>query len=98
MTSLKDLFPLAEQGDIEISGMTADSRRVAPGYLFAALKGTVSDGRDYISQALEKGAVAVLSEGGVEVTGAVHVIADEPRRALALAAKRFQGLRSAVLR
>ncbi|MEE2923067.1 MAG: UDP-N-acetylmuramoyl-L-alanyl-D-glutamate--2,6-diaminopimelate ligase [Pseudomonadota bacterium] len=89
MTSLKDLFPLAEQGDIEISGMTADSRRVAPGYLFAALKGTVSDGRDYISQALEKGAVAVLSEGGVEVTGAVHVIADEPRRALALAAKRF---------
>ena len=38
MTKLKDLFPLVEQGDIEIKGMTADSRRVAPGYLFAALK------------------------------------------------------------
>ena len=51
MTRLKDLFPLIEQGDIEIKGMTADSRRVAPGYLFAALKGTVSDGRDYIPKA-----------------------------------------------
>ncbi|MEP6275707.1 Mur ligase domain-containing protein, partial [Hyphomonas sp.] len=89
MTRLKDLFPLIEQGDIEIKGMTADSRRVAPGYLFAALKGTVSDGRDYIPQAVEKGAVAVLSEGGIAVDGAAHVIADEPRRALALAAKRF---------
>tara|TARA_R110000822_G_scaffold25286_11_gene76604 strand:- start:200 stop:1639 length:1440 start_codon:yes stop_codon:yes gene_type:complete len=89
VTRLKDLFPLIKQGDIEIKGMTADSRRVAPGYLFAALKGTVSDGRDYIPQAVEKGAVAVLSEGGIAVDGAAHVIADEPRRALALAAKRF---------
>lgn len=89
MTTLKDLFPLAEQGDTEITGMTADSRRVAPGYLFAALKGTVSDGRDYIPQAVEKGAVAILSDGGITVKGAAHIIADEPRRALALAAKNF---------
>ena len=89
MTKLKDLFPLVEQGDIEIKGMTADSRRVAPGYLFAALKGTVSDGRDYIPQAIEKGAAAILSEGGVAVDGATHVIADEPRRALALAGNTF---------
>ncbi|KCZ55637.1 UDP-N-acetylmuramoylalanyl-D-glutamate--2,6-diaminopimelate ligase [Hyphomonas beringensis] len=89
MTKLKDLFPLVEDGETEITGMTADSRRVQPGYLFAALKGTVSDGRDYIPQAIEKGAVAILSDSGVDVTTAAHVIADEPRRALALAAKYF---------
>ena len=89
MTKLKDLFPLVEDGETEITGMTADSRRVQPGYLFAALKGTVSDGRDYIPQAMEKGAAAILSDSGVDVTAAAHVIADEPRRALALAAKHF---------
>ena len=89
MTKLKDLFPLVEDGETEITGMTADSRRVQPGYLFAALKGTVSDGRDYIPQAIEKGATAILSDSGVDVTAAAHVIADEPRRALALAAKYF---------
>ena len=34
---LKDLFPLAENGEIEILGMTADSRKVQKGWLFAAL-------------------------------------------------------------
>jgi len=89
VTKLKDLFPLVEDGETEITGMTADSRRVRPGYLFAALKGTVSDGRDYIPQAIEKGAAAILSDSGVDVTAAAHVMADEPRRALALAAKHF---------
>ena len=92
MTRLKDLFPLIEDGDTEITGMTADSRKVRPGYLFAALKGTVSDGRDYIPQAVKQGAAAVLSEGGADAITVPHVIADEPRRALALAAKRFYGL------
>ncbi len=86
---LKDLFPLAEGGETEITGMTADSRRVQPGYLFAALKGTASDGRQFIAQAIEKGAVAVLSEGGAGEVKVPHILADEPRRALALAAKAF---------
>ena len=36
---LSDLFPLAENGETEILGMTSDSRKVEPGWLFAALKG-----------------------------------------------------------
>jgi UDP-N-acetylmuramoyl-L-alanyl-D-glutamate--2,6-diaminopimelate ligase len=86
---LKDLFPLAEAGDTKITGMTADSRRVKPGFLFAALKGTVSDGRTYIPQAIDAGAAAILSEGEVGENRVPHIVADDPRRALALAAKRF---------
>ncbi|MBU2085502.1 MAG: UDP-N-acetylmuramoyl-L-alanyl-D-glutamate--2,6-diaminopimelate ligase [Alphaproteobacteria bacterium] len=86
---LKDLFPLAENGDTEITGMTADSRKVQPGYLFAALQGTAADGRKYVPQAVEAGAAAILSDGGIENVPVPHVIADEPRLALALAAKRF---------
>jgi UDP-N-acetylmuramoyl-L-alanyl-D-glutamate--2,6-diaminopimelate ligase len=86
---LKDLFPDAPDGDIEITGMTADSRRVKPGYLFAALKGSVTDGRQFIPDAIGKGAVAILSDAGAEGVSVAHIIDEEPRRALALAAKRF---------
>jgi UDP-N-acetylmuramoyl-L-alanyl-D-glutamate--2,6-diaminopimelate ligase len=86
---LKDLFPLAEDGDTEITGMTADSRKVQPGFLFAALQGTATDGRKYVPQAIEAGAAAILSDGGIENVPVAHIIADEPRLALALAAKRF---------
>lgn len=43
-----------------ISGISIDSRSIIPGYLYAALTGTRSDGHDYIDQAIEKGAVAIL--------------------------------------
>lgn len=86
---LKDLFPLAENGETEILGMTADSRRVEPGFLFAALKGSVQDGSQFAAMAIQKGAAAILSDGSADAGGLPHVIADEPRRALALAAKRF---------
>ena len=86
---LKDLFPLAENGDTEILGMTADSRKVETGFLFAALKGSVQDGSQFAAMAIQKGAAAILSDGSADAGGLAHVIADEPRRALALAAKRF---------
>ncbi|WP_424406443.1 UDP-N-acetylmuramoyl-L-alanyl-D-glutamate--2,6-diaminopimelate ligase [Pasteurella sp. PK-2025] len=47
---------------IELREMILDSRAVQPGCLFVALKGHQVDGRQYIDQALEKGAAAVLSE------------------------------------
>jgi UDP-N-acetylmuramoyl-L-alanyl-D-glutamate--2,6-diaminopimelate ligase len=45
-----------------ISGISIDSRNVIPGYLYAALSGTKTDGHDYIEQAIEKGAVAILCQ------------------------------------
>ncbi len=86
---LKDLFPLADDGETDILGITADSRKVQPGWLFAALAGAAQDGRSFVPQAIERGAAAILSDGGVETIPVPHVIADEPRRALALAARVF---------
>lgn len=86
---LKDLFPLAGHAETEILGMTADSRKVKPGWLFAALKGSVHDGGRFVPQAIAQGAAAILSDGSVDAGKTPHIVADEPRRALALAAKRF---------
>ena len=55
-----DALPLPEGGATEILGLTADSRAVKPGYLFAALPGTKLDGTAFIAQALDKGAAALL--------------------------------------
>ena len=79
-------------GDAEIRGLTADSRAVEPGFLFAALPGTKADGVRFIPQALEKGAAALLVGGGVELPAGVSVpvISDRnPRRRLAQMAARF---------
>lgn len=46
------------------SGITQDSRAVKPGYLFAALPGSSTDGRIFIPQALENGATAILAQTG----------------------------------
>ena len=56
--SLLDCSPM--QSDIAFTGITSDSRQVVPGMLFAALPGRTHDGHDYIKQAEERGAVAVL--------------------------------------
>lgn len=79
--------------DVEITGLTADSRAVAPGYLFAALPGVQADGNRFVAQALAKGAAAVLtSQPGHGLS--VPVVYDEnPRRALAELAARFFAFR-----
>ncbi|KGN94523.1 UDP-N-acetylmuramoylalanyl-D-glutamate--2,6-diaminopimelate ligase [Porphyromonas sp. COT-108 OH2963] len=53
---------LADVGHIEIKGIQSDSRKVNSGDLFVAIRGTISDGHDFICQAVEKGAVAILCE------------------------------------
>ena len=62
---------------IEVTGLTADSRRVVPGDLFAALPGRRADGRAYIAEAIEKGAVAVLAPTGTRL-GDMARPADRP--------------------
>src|SRR5437868_15299975 len=53
--------------DCMIKGLTADSRQVQPGDLFVAMVGKTVDARDYIPEAVKRGAVAVLSEAGFPV-------------------------------
>ena len=80
---------------VPITGLTADSRLVAPGYLFAALPGTQSDGRRFIAAAVQKGAAAILAPNGTEWPAGVPprplILHAEPRRALALMAAAHAG-------
>lgn len=73
MKSIFSLVPLKAQSnlddrgrlsDIQATGLSLDSRKVKPGDLFLAYPGAAADGRHYIAQAIEKGAVAVFREDG----------------------------------
>ena len=79
--------------DLEIAGITQDSREVKPGYLFAALKGTQVNGEDFIPEALARGAVALLVRDDLVLEdvpeGVAIVRSNNPARALALIAARF---------
>jgi len=77
--------------DPEIAGLTADSRAVKPGDLFAALPGGKADGASFIADAIGRGAVAVLAPAGtvLEDDRAVLVTDDNPRRRFALMAAKF---------
>ena len=86
---------------LEISGLTADSRAVRPGYLFAALAGSRLDGRKFIADAVARGAAAVLvgreaAEPAPDIP--VELVADDnPRRRLALMAARFYAHQPATI-
>ena len=74
---------------LAITGLTADSREVKPGFLFAALPGTAVDGSTFIPQAIAAGAVAVLAGTGVTNAGVPMVGAGNPRQVFAHMAARF---------
>jgi UDP-N-acetylmuramoyl-L-alanyl-D-glutamate--2,6-diaminopimelate ligase len=80
---------------LEIAGITADSRRVAPGFVFAALPGARTHGSRFIAEAVARGAAAVLAPPGLawpEGVARLPVIEDAaPRRRLALLAAQLAG-------
>jgi len=78
-------------GEVEIRGLTADSRKVCPGWLFAALPGTRLDGTAFIDEAVHRGAAAVLmpADSHCALEGAVRLTDANPRRRFALMAARF---------
>ena len=68
LASLADAIgvaPAPAWEEIEICGITQDSREVRPEYLFVAIKGFVTDGHRFISDATSRGAVAVVGEENV---------------------------------
>ena len=61
---IKNIKPITVVGktDIDITGINIDSRKIQPGHLFVAIKGTQTDGHAYIEKAIQQGAVAILCE------------------------------------
>ena len=87
-----ELTAAANSGETEIAGITADSREVRAGWLFAAIAGAKADGARYVPEAIARGAAAILLGRGTQIAvpGQVPVLtAAEPRRALAMMAARF---------
>jgi UDP-N-acetylmuramoyl-L-alanyl-D-glutamate--2,6-diaminopimelate ligase len=84
--------------DPEIAGLSADSRTIRPGFLFAALPGTRQDGRAFAADAVAHGAVAILTDDAEALTltpasrERVAILVDpNPHRRLARLAARFHG-------
>ena len=90
-----DSLPENTTGRITIESVTSDSRRVTPGALFCAIPGTLTDGRNFITQAAEKGASTILAPTGTDWPSldqrVTRLETDQPRRVLALATAAFYG-------
>lgn len=75
--------------DVEATGFAIDHRKVAPGTVFGAFQGAAVNGEDYIAEAIQAGAVAVVARPEAAVAGAIHVADPNPRRAFARLAAVF---------
>ena len=70
----------AALADITITGISCDSRQVKPGFIFAALPGTDLDGHDYIDNAIQAGAIAVLCRPDTKLPETIiHLSIDDLR-------------------
>ncbi|MDP3746929.1 MAG: UDP-N-acetylmuramoyl-L-alanyl-D-glutamate--2,6-diaminopimelate ligase [Phenylobacterium sp.] len=94
---LSDLVARDLAEDPAIEGVTADSRKVRPGFLFAALPGSKVDGREFAAKAVAGGAVAVISGEDIPGLGVPVIVVADPRRAYALAARAFWGAQPPVV-
>ncbi|MCH7549917.1 MAG: UDP-N-acetylmuramyl-tripeptide synthetase, partial [Candidatus Krumholzibacteriota bacterium] len=77
--------------EIAIGGIAIDSRAVETDDLFVALRGTISDGHDFVDTAVARGAAAVVVEDPLEGIGVPVVTVPDSAKALALIAARFHG-------
>ena len=99
MAALKDILYrvhiTSTSGDmnVDVMGIAFDSRKVQPGYLFIAVKGTQSDGHSFIGKAVSNGAVAVVGEKLPEAISdkITYVTVKESAKALGIVANNFYG-------
>ncbi len=86
---LRDLAGV--DSDSEVTGFAIDHRKVAKGSVFGAFKGAVFNGEDFIGEAVERGAVAVVAREEASVPRIPHLTDENPRRLFAQLASRFYG-------
>jgi UDP-N-acetylmuramoyl-L-alanyl-D-glutamate--2,6-diaminopimelate ligase len=85
-------YQLHGDGTMDISGVTCDSRKVSPGYLFFALRGANSDGHRFIDSAVTSGATAIVLEDEACAPNDIPwVKVSDGRTAMALIAAEFYG-------
>src|SRR6185503_8586912 len=75
--------------DSTVTGFAIDHRKVARGSVFGAFRGAVFNGEDFIGQAVDRGAVAVVAQPGADVQRVPLIADSEPRRLFAELAAKF---------
>jgi UDP-N-acetylmuramoyl-L-alanyl-D-glutamate--2,6-diaminopimelate ligase len=99
---LKEVHIIAKDGNLNISvrDIIFDSRKVIPGCLFVAVKGTQTDGHQYINQAVEKGAAAIICEKLPEKTAGniAYVVVKNSAETLGLVASAFYNYPSSKIK
>ena len=87
-------------GDVKVKSLVTDSRRVTPGSAFFAIKGLRTNGEEYINDAVERGAKALISENlDLDANpGVAKVLVKNSRRALAEIARKYHGYPDKSLR
>jgi len=95
-----NLLDIVGDKDLEIPNITFDSRKVEPGTLFFAVKGTQVDGHDYIDKAIAQGASAIVCEKMPDTRAekVTYVLVDNSAYVLGVAASNFFGNPSKHLR
>lgn len=101
MPLLSKLTSSFQGNDADITQLTEDSRKCAPGTLFAAFKGTKTDGYDFIPAAVKQGVSAILTDRAVpkDILGnAALIISENPRKTFGeIAAKFYSPLPSSIV-
>jgi len=82
LTQNVNIVSIHADTEMEISGVSYDSRNVREGELFVAVKGFTSDGHDFIDDVISKGAACIISEKPLEQS-IPHIVTSSSRRALA---------------
>jgi UDP-N-acetylmuramoyl-L-alanyl-D-glutamate--2,6-diaminopimelate ligase len=92
---------IVTMGVQQFRGLAADSREVKPGYLFAALSGSKTDGARFIEDAVKRGAIAVLgvpaAADSAKALGVRFIAAANPRLRLAELASEFYAAQPGVI-
>lgn len=77
--------------DQEVASICFDSRKAEPGALFIAVKGTISDGHDFIAKAIDLGATAIICESFPDTrrNGVCYFLVDDSAKSLGVIAANF---------
>ena len=89
---------LQSRPDLEITGLSLDSRRVATGHLFGALPGAKADGAAFAREAAARGAAAILTEHSAPLTDRPQLVVRDARAAMARVARAYFGAPDRALR
>src|SRR3978361_2025044 len=80
---------VVDRAPVEVLDLAYDARTVTPGAGFFAVPGSQADGHDFASEAVERGAVALVVERPLELAGVPQVVVADARAAMAVAADEF---------